>query len=156
MDKDIENKIVEELKKFFGDKLASIVLFGSQARGTANEHSDIDLVVIAKGIPSDWRKQDEVIREVRWSEGLSDLPISIILKSPYSVKSILNTIQPLLFGILKSYKILYDLEDFFEKQAKIYRKNMKDWKVIEIGDQVWEVGIIAENARRRINRTANI
>jgi hypothetical protein len=156
MDKDIENKIVEGIKKHFGDKLVSIVLFGSQARGTANEYSDIDLLVIAKKIPSDWRKQDEVIREVRWSEGLSDLPISIILKSPYSVESILNTIQPLLFGILKSYKILYDLEDFFEKQARIYRKNMQDWKVVEIGDQVWEVGIIAENARRRINRTANI
>ncbi|MDQ1317723.1 MAG: uncharacterized protein QG641_400 [Candidatus Poribacteria bacterium] len=155
MNKDIENKIVKELKKFFGDKLVSVVLFGSQARGTANEYSDIDLVVIAKRIPSDWRKQDEVIRKVRWSEGLSDLPVSIILKNPTMVKSSLSVIQPLLFGILKSYKVLYDPTNFFETQAEIYRKKMKKWRVEEIADHTWHVGVIAEDARRRINRTAD-
>jgi len=151
MDKNIENRIIEGIKKHFSDKLVSIVLFGSQARGTANEHSDIDLIVIAKRIPSDWRKQDEVIRNVRWSNGLSDLPVSIILKSPYNVKSILNTIQPLLFGILKSYKVLYDPTNFFETQAEIYRKNMKKWRVEEIGEDAWRVGVIADEARKRAN-----
>ena len=151
MDKNIENRIIEGIKKHFSDKLVSIVLFGSQARGTANEHSDIDLIVIAKRIPSDWRKQDEVIRNVRWSDGLSDLPVSIILKSPYNVKSILNTIQPFLFGILKSYKVLYDPTNFFETQAEIYRKNMKKWRVEEIGEDAWRVGVIADEARKRAN-----
>jgi predicted nucleotidyltransferase len=155
MDKAIENRIVEGIKRYFGSRLISIVLFGSQARGTATEHSDIDLVVIVKGMPSNWRKQKEINIEVRWIEELSDLPVSIILKNPTTVKSSLSVIQPLLFGILKSYKVLYDPTNFFETQAEIYRKKMKKWKVEEIADHTWRVGVIAEDARRRINRTAD-
>jgi len=151
MDKDIENRIIEGIKKHFGDKLVSIVLFGSQARGTATEHSDIDLVVIAKGVPSNWRKQKEIILVVRWSEELSSLPVSIILKNPTTVKSSLSVIQPLLFGILKSYKVLYDSTNFFETQAEIYRKNMKKWRVEEIGEDAWRVGVIADEARKKAN-----
>jgi predicted nucleotidyltransferase len=155
MDKAIENRIVEGIKRYFGSRIISIVLFGSQARGTATEHSDIDLVVIVKGMPSNWRKQKEINIEVRWIEELSDLPVSIILKNPTTVKSSLSVIQPLLFGILKSYKVLYDPTNFFETQAEIYRKKMKKWKVEEIADHTWRVGVIAEDARRRINRTAD-
>ncbi|MEK7395875.1 MAG: nucleotidyltransferase domain-containing protein [Candidatus Poribacteria bacterium] len=151
MDKTIENRIVEGIKRYFGSRLISIVLFGSQARGTATEHSDIDLVVIAKGVPSNWRKQKEINIEVRWSEELSSLPVSIILKNPTTVKSSLSVIQPLLFGILKSYKVLYDPTSFFETQAEIYRKKMKKWRVEEIGEDSWRVGVIADEARKRAN-----
>ena len=151
MDKDIENRIVEELKKYFGDKLVSVVLFGSQARGTANEHSDIDLVVIAKSVPSDWRKQDDIITDISLSEGLADIPISVILNNPEEIISSLNVIQPLMFGILKNYKILYDSDSFFDTQSQIYRKRMQEWDVQEIADHTWRVGIIAEDAKRRAN-----
>ena len=151
MDKSIEHKIIEEIKKHFGCKLTSVVLFGSQARGTADEHSDIDLVVIAEGTPSDWRQQDEIITELRMSPGLISLPVSIILKSPGVVRASLDTVQPLLFGILKSYKVLYDPSSFFERQAEVYRKRMQEWDVREIGDHVWEVGVIARNAKRKAN-----
>lgn len=151
MDESVEHAIIEEMKSYFGDKLVSIVLFGSQARGTADEHSDIDLVVIAEGVPSDWWEQKEIIVELRKSPGLTALPVSIILKSPDVVKASLDTIQPLLFGILKSYKVLYDPGGFFEAQAQIYRRRMKEWDVQEIGDHVWEVGVIARNAKRKAN-----
>ena len=151
MDRSIEHKIIEEMKKQFGAELVSVVLFGSQARGTADEHSDIDLVVIADGVPSDWRRQGDIINGIVKSLDSIRSPVSIILKSPEVVKASLSTVQPLLFGILKSYKVLYDREDFFETQAEAYRKNMKEWDVREIGDHVWEVGVIAENARRKAN-----
>jgi hypothetical protein len=83
------------------------------------------------------------------SPDLVDLPVSIILKSPNVVKASLDTVQPLLFGILKGYKVLYDRENFFETQAQIYRKRMQEWDVQEIDDHVWQVGIIAENAKRK-------
>jgi predicted nucleotidyltransferase len=149
MDKSTEHTIVEEIRKHFGAELLSVVLFGSQARGTADEHSDIDLVVIAEGIPKDWRQQDEIIVELRMSPGLISLPVSIILKSPDVVIASLDTVQPLLFGILKSYKVLYDPGNFFETQAEIYRKRMQEWDVQEIDDHVWQVGIIARNAKKR-------
>ena len=140
MDELIEHKIIKEMKKHFGSELVSVVLFGSQARGTADEHSDIDLVVIAEGVPYDWREQGRIITELRKSPGLTGLPVSIILKSPGAVIASLDAVQPLLFGILKSYKVLYDPEGFFETQAQIYRRHMEEWDVQEIDDHVWRVG----------------
>ena len=129
----------------------SVVLFGSQARGTANEHSDIDLLIITEDAPDDWRQQREIINKFRISKGLADLPVSIILKNPDVVKTSLEVIQPLLFGILKSYKVLYDPSNFFEMQAQTYQKHMREWNVQEISDHVWRVGIITENVKRKAN-----
>lgn len=151
MDKSTEHTIIEEMRRQFGPKLVSVVLFGSQARGTADEHSDIDLLVIAEEVPTDWRQQSKIICELRISPRLVDLPVSIILNRPDAVKASLDTVQPLLFGILKSYKVLYDPRDFFETQAQIYRKHMREWDVQEIDDHVWRVGVIAEYAKRKAN-----
>ncbi len=51
------------INKFSSD-LVSIVLFGSYARGTATKYSDIDLLVIVKNIPEDWREQDKVLGDL--------------------------------------------------------------------------------------------
>ena len=151
MEKSAEHKIVAEMKRRFGPGLASVVLFGSQARGTADGHSDIDLLVITEGIPSDWRQRRDIVNELRMSPGLADLPVSIILNSPDAVRASLDSVQPLLFGILKSYKVLYETESFFETQAQSYRKHMQEWDVQEIDDHVWRVGVIAEDAKKRAN-----
>ena len=149
MDERTEHTIIEEMKRYFGSELVSVVLFGSQARGTADEHSDIDLVVIVEGMSSEWDEQKEIILELKMSPKLLALPVSIILKSPDVVKASLETIQPLLFGILKSYRVLHDPEGFFEAQAGIYRERMQEWNVREIGDHVWKVGATPEDAKKK-------
>ncbi len=44
----ITNELVEGLKNIFNDNLVSIILYGSVARGTATEESDIDITIILK------------------------------------------------------------------------------------------------------------
>lgn len=39
----------DELAALYGDRLAQMVLFGSQARGDAQAGSDIDLLIVLKG-----------------------------------------------------------------------------------------------------------
>jgi hypothetical protein len=39
----------------FGDQLVSVVLFGSVARGQAREPSNIDLLLVARGLPRSLR-----------------------------------------------------------------------------------------------------
>lgn len=40
------NKVTEEMKLVFGDKLKAVLLYGSYARGDFNEESDIDIFVL--------------------------------------------------------------------------------------------------------------
>ena len=46
--KPILQKIKQSLIDLYQDKLEAIILYGSQARGDANEFSDIDILVILK------------------------------------------------------------------------------------------------------------
>lgn len=44
----ITNELVEGLKNIFNDRLVSIILYGSVARGTDTHESDIDIAIILK------------------------------------------------------------------------------------------------------------
>jgi uncharacterized protein len=40
--RDLKNNLIEEYK----DSVKNVILFGSQAKGTANEHSDYDILIL--------------------------------------------------------------------------------------------------------------
>ncbi len=44
----LAKEISKDLKNKLGDKISSIVLFGSVAKGEATEESDIDLLIVSK------------------------------------------------------------------------------------------------------------
>lgn len=44
----ITNELVEGLKDIFGDRLISIILYGSVARETDTDESDVDIAIILK------------------------------------------------------------------------------------------------------------
>ncbi len=47
--KPILDELREALAAHYGERLSKLVLFGSQARGDAEEDSDIDVLVVLKG-----------------------------------------------------------------------------------------------------------
>jgi predicted nucleotidyltransferase len=46
-------RVKSSLQKAFGDRLRGVILYGSEARGTAEPDSDIDLLVLLEG-PVTW------------------------------------------------------------------------------------------------------
>lgn len=44
------NALRDELHAIFGERLRDVRLFGSYARGEANEHSDVDVLVLVDGL----------------------------------------------------------------------------------------------------------
>ena len=48
MNNEMYSELVEEIKKALGDRIISIILYGSVARGTDTPESDIDVAVIVK------------------------------------------------------------------------------------------------------------
>jgi predicted nucleotidyltransferase len=56
--------VARDLGRLYGDRLSSVLLFGSWARGDAHLESDIDLVVVLDRMDSVWdelRRMDEVL-----------------------------------------------------------------------------------------------
>lgn len=49
--KDLEAALAAAAEAHYGPRLVSLVLFGSVARGTMRHHSDIDVLVVAEGLP---------------------------------------------------------------------------------------------------------
>lgn len=57
------------LKRGLGDSLVAVVLFGSRAREDADEHSDWDLLLIARDLPQKSFQRHLTIREATWPTG---------------------------------------------------------------------------------------
>jgi predicted nucleotidyltransferase len=58
-----------------------IILFGSQAYGEPNEHSDVDLLVVRRGIESELHSNLEIRRAMRDAD-FANLPFTILSKTP--------------------------------------------------------------------------
>jgi uncharacterized protein len=72
-----------ELEALYGERLVSLILFGSHARGDAEDCSNIDVMVVLKG---DVRPGDEVYRTGNVVSKLSlenDVVISCVFMDEY-------------------------------------------------------------------------
>jgi predicted nucleotidyltransferase len=86
------------LKKLYGNKLRNIILYGSWARGKAEEHSDIDLAVLLEGEVNPGREIDRMI------DIITDLQLkynALISVYPVSEKKYMTVKSPLLLNIHK-------------------------------------------------------
>ncbi|WP_423792402.1 nucleotidyltransferase domain-containing protein [Methanocaldococcus indicus] len=138
----ILNEFLERCKEKFGDNLISIVLFGSYAKGTATEYSDIDLLVIANNLPKRRIDRYKIIKDIDL-EFLKKYHITIspILIKPEELST--KSISPLIYGILTGYKVIYDKNNFWnnyiekirpiiKKDGAIYVERDKEWKIAEL------------------------
>jgi predicted nucleotidyltransferase len=146
MNKKMLSKVLDEFlqkcKEKFGDDLISIILFGSYARETATEYSDVDLLVIAKNLPKRRIDRHKVLRDIVlefiYRYGIN---ISPILIEPRDLSP--KDINPLICGILTGYKIIYDKNNFWKnylerikpiiKRIKpVFIDEEKEWKIVDL------------------------
>lgn len=135
----------EEIKDFYKEDLISIVLFGSVARGTFRNDSDIDILIIAKNLPNgrinrieDFlkieKKLEFFISELRKNELFPS--ISPIIKTPEEV--LLGS--PLFLDMIEDAKILYDTHSFFEEylnQLNLKLKSINAKKIKQDTSWYW-------------------
>jgi len=57
--------VVDKLRERFSEHLVAMALFGSAARGEATERSDLDFLVILRGIPKSLERRREVYKPIR-------------------------------------------------------------------------------------------
>lgn len=81
-----------------------VILFGSQARGTATERSDIDLLVVFDHVTDKRRKAVELRRAV------GDLPMAkdFVVTTPDEIARRGNMAGSVLRGALRDGRVLYE------------------------------------------------
>jgi len=94
------DSIIEEFKRrlseLYGDRLKRVVLYGSWARGEANDDSDIDIAVVLEGKVSPCREIDrmiDIITDLNLEHGV------LLSVYPVSEEDYLSANRPLLMNV---------------------------------------------------------
>jgi predicted nucleotidyltransferase len=74
--------VADDLRALYGDRLAQVLVLGSQARCDAGSDSDVDLLIVLSDLVNAWeelRRMDEVLWRHTESSGItvSALPVSL-------------------------------------------------------------------------------
>ena len=78
----ILSEIAAAAKETFGEKLDSVILYGSYARGDYTPESDVDIMILVRGIAPEelWKYKDPIIRKESELGLEYDLLISATIK----------------------------------------------------------------------------
>jgi len=129
--KELQDKLLAEVKSFYGDRLVSFVVFGSVARETYRFDSDIDLLIIAEDLPKGRMKRVaqfltvedriETFLESLRKEGMNTY-ISPVFKTPEEAEMG----SPLFLDMVEDASILFDKNGFFSKVLERLRNRLKE------------------------------
>jgi predicted nucleotidyltransferase len=145
--KELLKKFVFLLKKEYRERLVSIVLYGSVARGKAKRESDIDLLIILEDAPSNYhRRLDSVLKVKEWleAEKVYQRLTKKLNKEPCLNFLILSREEAaqnryIYLDMVEDAKILYDKEIFFANRLKMMRKRLKELnsRRVWLSDEIW-------------------
>ena len=136
-------KMVEVAKAFYGDRLVSVVVYGSVGRGTMRQDSDVDVLIIARDLPRGRfdRVAEFTAVEKTLAPAFQDLlsqgvhtELSPVFKTPQEVEAG----SPLFFDMVEDARLLYDHNGFFAGRLERLRRRFAELGSKRIwNDNVW-------------------
>lgn len=121
--------LLEECKRFYGERLVSFCLFGSVARQTMNNASDIDFLLVLEPLP------DGRMARVREFDGVEKELAQIVTRlrrlgfyvqfSPiFKTRSEVREGSLLFLDMVDDGKILFDRDDFLSNWFSQWRRKL--------------------------------
>lgn len=117
--------VVGGLKREFGECLVAVALFGSTAREEAGAESDLDFLVVLRGVPKDVERRSRVykcIHRVVTADGVARDVTVLDLDEGFIVDGDVE-ITPLILNVAADAIVLYDPDEklrvFFDRVKKI-------------------------------------
>lgn len=124
-------RLVVELKATYGPRLVACAVFGSVGRGTPREGSDIDLLLVVRGLPRGRlnRVEEFLGIETRLEPALKaaepgGVPIALspVFKTPEEVE----TGSPLFLDLVEDARLLYDPVGFLAGYLDRLRARLRE------------------------------
>lgn len=109
------DEVASGARQHYGDRLVALVVFGSRGRGSARADSDLDLLVVADGLPHGRvaRVMEFAVLETALAAqgtlGTPAVSCSPVFKSPAEAAAG----SPLFLDMVEDARILFDRDGFF-------------------------------------------
>jgi uncharacterized protein len=126
---DLAKRYASKAREMLGDRLVSIALYGSVARGQAGPNSDIDLYVVLREAPAGMLSRRHMLELLRdafvveleelWSQGIYADFIEVIRTQAEARK-----FHPLYLDMSGEAILLYDQDKFLEKLLAKVREEL--------------------------------
>ena len=118
--------VVKNLRGRFSDHLVAVGLFGSAARGEAVERSDLDFLVVLRGIPKSMERRYQVYKPIHDAVATQSRQVrdtTVIELDEEFIKDEDVEITPMMLNIAADAIILYDpegrLASFIERVRRL-------------------------------------
>lgn len=128
---ELQDKLLDETKNFYGNRFVSFVVFGSVARGTYRFNSDIDILIIAENLPKGRMKraaQFSIVEErvEPFLESLKKQGIDTFISAVFKTPQEAELGSPLFLDMVEDARILYDKNEFFAKRLEKLRTRLRE------------------------------
>jgi predicted nucleotidyltransferase len=133
-------EFLDRLKGRYGDGLVTVGVFGSRARGEAGPDSDLDILVVAQGLPKS--RLDRQIVLLSLARGVSEDFADLVAFVPLSPEEA-SRVQPFYLGMLSGHELLHDSGGFFGSVLDRLRRRLAELGsrrlVDEDGYEYWDL-----------------
>ena len=100
-------ELEEKLQRVYGNKLKAVILYGSVARGTATEESDIDIMVLIDGTAQELRTFEDQLSDVSTDISIKYFRVFSIIDISYQEYMRWVNTSPFYRNVSKEGVILY-------------------------------------------------
>ena len=100
-------ELEEKLQRVYGNKLKAVILYGSVARGTATEESDIDIMVLVDGTAQELRTFEDQLSDVSADISIKYFKVFSIIDISYQEYMRWVNTSPFYRNVSKEGVILY-------------------------------------------------
>ncbi|MEM3574882.1 MAG: nucleotidyltransferase domain-containing protein [Candidatus Bathyarchaeia archaeon] len=121
------------LKDSLGNRLRSVCLFGSVARGDFEAGSDVDLLIVVEGLPEDVGNRHSMFRDLRAriasskaARGIRELGYSAAASEIYLTPEEVEKHPPIMLDIVEDGIIIYDRDGFLRKVLEDIRAKLRE------------------------------